>query len=113
LPSSSRSPPTSAGAWRSGRFATRLEAYLPHLNDRPAPEKSNALLRSPAFARTPGSGSRPKRFVMSLMIEVVSYGVLSTKPRLAKGETTSVGTLEPGPHRSPQPGPDGGGTWSQ
>ena len=47
---------------------------------------------------------------MNLMIEVVSYGVLSTKPRLAKGETMSAGTLDPGPHRSPQPGPDGGGT---
>ena len=40
--------------------------------------KSSALLRSPVFSRTPGNGSSAKRRVISLMIEVVSYGVLST-----------------------------------
>jgi hypothetical protein len=38
-------------------------------------EKSNAAVRSPAPARTPGSGSRSKRFVMSFRIDVVSYCV--------------------------------------
>ena len=40
--------------------------------------KSSAPVRSPAPARTPGSGSRPKRRVMNLMIDVVSYCVWST-----------------------------------
>src|SRR5215213_4029032 len=34
--------------------------------------KSNAPVRSPAFARTPGNGSSSKRRVISLMIDVVS-----------------------------------------
>ncbi len=38
-------------------------------------EKSNAAVRSPICARAPGNGSRPKRRVMNLMIEVVSYCV--------------------------------------
>ncbi len=33
---------------------------------------SNAFVRSPAFARTPGSGSNPKRRVMNFRIDVVS-----------------------------------------
>lgn len=41
-------------------------------------QNTNAFVRSPAFARTPGSGSSSKRRVRNLMIEVVSYGVLST-----------------------------------
>ena len=40
--------------------------------DPPQGAKSNAAVRSPAFARTPGSGSSPKRRVMNLMIDVVS-----------------------------------------
>ena len=34
-----------------------------------------ALSKSPAPSLTPGSGSSPKRRVMNLMIDVVSYGV--------------------------------------
>ena len=36
---------------------------------------SNAFVRSPAFARTPGNGSKAKRRVMNFRIDVVSYGV--------------------------------------
>ncbi len=39
---------------------------------------ANAPVRSPAFSRTPGSGSSSKRLVMSFRIDVVSYDVLST-----------------------------------
>ena len=38
-------------------------------------EKSNAAVRSPICARAPGNGCKPKRRVMNLMIEVVSYCV--------------------------------------
>jgi len=37
--------------------------------------KLKALSKSPAPSLTPGSGSSPKRRVMNLMIDVVSYGV--------------------------------------
>src|SRR6185369_16431800 len=85
-------------------FVAAQEAV--HFSDR-------ALVRSPALRRMPGSGSSAKRRVISLRIEVVSYDVWSTKPRFANGETMIVGTREPGPQRSPQPSPLGGGTWSQ
>ena len=59
------------------------------------------------------SGARPKRALMNLWMEVVSYIVLSMKPFFANGEITSAATRLPGPQRSPQPSPVGGGTWSQ
>ena len=41
----------------------------------PSRPYSNAFVRSPAFARTPGNGSKAKRRVMNFRIDVVSYGV--------------------------------------
>src|SRR5262245_32749664 len=73
-------------------------------------QNAKALVRSPGFSRMPGSGWSAKRRVISLMIDVVSYGVLSTYPRLANGDTMIVGIRAAGPHRSLQPGPEGGGT---
>ena len=61
------------------------------------------------FVRTPGSGVRPNRRVISLRIEVVSYCVWSTYPGRANGETMIAGIRVPGPQRSPA----GGATWSQ
>ena len=49
----------------------------------------------------PGSGSNDQRRVMKRRIEPVSYGVLSTKPRFANGETISAGMRVPGPNASP------------
>jgi len=53
-----------------------------------------------AFASAEVSGVSPKRVSISLRIEVVSYSVWSTKPRLAKGDTMMAGTRVPGPQRS-------------
>lgn len=47
----------------------------PSASYRSARSNANALVRSPALARTPGKGSSPKRFVMNFNIEVVSAGV--------------------------------------
>src|SRR5262249_35299383 len=61
----------------SSRVHDRARAHQP---DRPrdlaAPPRPScycrAFVRSPVFRRTPGSGSRPKRRVMSFRIDVVS-----------------------------------------
>ena len=45
------------------------------------------------------SGARPQRVSIIFRIEVVSYWVWSTKPFLANGEMTIVGTRVPGPQR--------------
>src|SRR5438105_268079 len=75
--------------------------------------QSSAALKSPIFGRTPGNCSTPHRFEMNCRIDVVSYVVWSTKPFFTCGPINSVGMRVPGPKRSPQPGPVGGGTWSQ
>ena len=53
----------------SGRAETRAATAIARVR---LTRKSNAAVRSPAFARTPGSGSSPKRRVMNLRIDVVS-----------------------------------------
>ena len=62
--------------------AFALEDTRANASRRAAPTKVRALygrfsaaVRSPIFLRTPGSGSRSKRAVRNLMIEVVSYVV--------------------------------------
>src|SRR4051794_19939079 len=48
------------------------------------------------------------RSPISLRIDVVSYCVWSITPLRAKGETTMVGTWEPGPKKSSRPPANGG-----
>jgi hypothetical protein len=54
--------------------------------------------RSPFFSHTPGSGSRPKRTVMSFRIEVVSKAVLSMYRRFSLRSSRQVNALISGLH---------------
>src|SRR5215510_11193760 len=55
-----------------GALATDVRVRHLHDADGIVHGVSSAAVRSPILSRTPGSGSRPKRTVMSLRIEVVS-----------------------------------------